>query len=168
MIIVISGLPGSGKSYFASRLAARINALCFNSEQIRTEHDLKGKYTFKERLSIYLYIADQAGKALEKGRDVVVDATFYHHTMRDLFIELAAMHHTPLYIILIEAAEELIKERLTKAGEFSEVDFGSYQSLKPLFEKINMPHLRLISNNHNIEQMLDTATTFLLKTHDKF
>jgi len=36
MIIIVFGLPGSGKSYFASKLAERINARYINSDVIRS------------------------------------------------------------------------------------------------------------------------------------
>ncbi|MEO6285360.1 MAG: ATP-binding protein [Dyadobacter sp.] len=166
MIVIVSGLPGSGKSFFASRLAAVTNALYFNSDKIRAERDAKGKYSFKDRLSIYLYIADQTGKAVDKGQHVVVDATFYHHAMRDLFIELAAMHQTPIFMILVEADEALIRERLSKPREFSEADFGVYESLKEQFEKIDMPCLRLKSGTDNIEDMIKQAKEYISKAHD--
>lgn len=36
-LFIMLGLPGSGKSYFGSRLAERIDAVWLNSDKIRTE-----------------------------------------------------------------------------------------------------------------------------------
>ena len=107
MIIIASGLPGSGKSYFASRLAKKLDALYLSSDQLRLDQNALGKYSLKDKLAIYLAMSDQTAKAVDNDQNVVVDATFYHHTMRDLFVELARMHHTPLYVFLIVADEEL-------------------------------------------------------------
>ena len=35
MIVIVFGLPGSGKSYFASHLASMINADYINSDKVR-------------------------------------------------------------------------------------------------------------------------------------
>lgn len=166
MIIIASGLPGSGKSYFASRLAQQLKALYLSSDQLRHDKNALGKYSLKDKLCIYLAMADQTGKAVDKGQNVVVDATFYHHTMRNLFVELAHMHHTPLYIFLVEANEDLIKERLNKPRKLSEADLGVYKSMKMQFEKMDLPHLVLKSQKDNITQMLQSAMDFILKDND--
>jgi predicted kinase len=166
MIIITSGLPGSGKTYFASRFAKQLGALYLGSDQLRTDQNARGRYSLKDKLSIYLYMADQTGKAVEKGQNVVVDATFYHHTMRDLFIELARMHHTPLHVFLVEAKEDLIRERLTQPRELSEADLGVYQSMKAKFESMEIPHLVLQSGRDNIGQMLQSATDYIFSSHE--
>ena len=166
MIIIASGLPGSGKSYFASRLAKKLDALYLSSDQLRLDQNALGKYSLKDKLAIYLAMSDQTAKAVDNDQNVVVDATFYHHTMRDLFVELARMHHTPLYVFLIVADEELILERLSKPRELSEADLGVYQSMKAAFEKMDMQHRVLKSERNNIEAMLQSATDYIFKIHE--
>jgi predicted kinase len=168
MIIITSGLPGSGKSYFAVRFAKQLKALYLSSDQLRVNKNALGKYTLKDKLSIYLALSDQTAKAVDKGQNVVVDATFYHHTMRDLFFELAHIHHTPLYVFLLEADEDLIRERLSKQRELSEADLGVYQSMKLQFEKMDMPHLVLRSEKNNVEQMFQSATNYIFNSHERF
>ena len=161
MIIITSGLPGSGKTYFASSLAKQLGALYLGSDQLRADQNALGQYSLKDKLSIYLAMADQTAKAVENSQNVVVDATFYHHTMRNLFIELALMHHTPLYVILVEADEDLIRDRLSKPRQLSEADLGVYQSMKAQFEKMDIPHLILHSERDNITQMLPSAKDYI-------
>ncbi|WP_159476569.1 ATP-binding protein [Dyadobacter sp. 3J3] len=166
MIIIVSGLPGSGKSYFASRFAKQLGATYLSSDQLRLDKNALGKYSLKDKLSIYLAMSDQTAKAVNKGRHVVVDATFYHHTMRDLFMELANMHQTPLYVILVVADTYLIRERLSKPRELSEADLGVYTRMKEEFEKMDMPHLVLQSEKNNIEAMLQLASDYIYKIHE--
>src|SRR5690606_34255110 len=90
LVIIVSGLPGSGKSYFAQRLAEAFKAVYLNSDKIRISLQAKGKYTLGDKMCIYHTMAGQTEKHLSRGETVVADATFYHHAMRDLFFDIAS------------------------------------------------------------------------------
>jgi len=49
MIIIVCGLPGSGKSFFAHRLAAKLDALHISSDKTRKEMKTLGHYTFTDK-----------------------------------------------------------------------------------------------------------------------
>ena len=53
MVILVLGLPGSGKSYFAGRLAQKINAEYLNSDQIRKEMFQGRTYSDSEKAKVY-------------------------------------------------------------------------------------------------------------------
>ena len=53
MIVIVFGLPGSGKSYFASRFAKVINAGYINSDMIRKEIFEKREYSDQEKKAVY-------------------------------------------------------------------------------------------------------------------
>lgn len=163
MIIVVLGLPGSGKSFFASRLAQRLNAWYLSSDKIRVAMKAKGKYTLKEKLAVYQKMEKDAAQALRQGENIIVDGTFYHHTMRDLFTSLATIHHTPIHFIEIKASEEIIKERLAKQRRESEADYSVYQIVSKQFEQLDMPHLKIKSDRNNIDDMLSDALDYLKK-----
>ena len=44
MLIAVMGLPGSGKSYFAHKLAGKLKAIYIGSDQVREKLDLLGEY----------------------------------------------------------------------------------------------------------------------------
>src|SRR5687767_7980166 len=133
MIIIVFGLPGSGKSFFASKLAERLEALYITSDKIRVAMKAKGKYTFEDKLLVYHEMTKEADQALKLKKSIVVDGSFYHHKMRNLFISLAEIHHTPIRFIEITARERIIKERLKKPRNDSEADFGVYQLIRKQF-----------------------------------
>ena len=58
MIIVVSGLPGTGKSYFAEKLSGRLGAVHFNSDKMRNALHVRGKYTIGDKLHIYIHSND--------------------------------------------------------------------------------------------------------------
>ncbi len=167
MLTLVSGLPGSGKSFFASRLAERLNAAYINSDRVRRELLATGKYSFEDKFRIYRHMAERAVKLVRQGKDVVVDATFYHQSMRDLFMEAALQNQCPVRFIMIEASEELVKERLSRPRTDSEADLGVYQTIKARFEEFTQPYLRLESEADNIEQMLAAAVDYLTGNNGK-
>jgi predicted kinase len=167
MMILVCGLPGSGKSFFASRLANRLKADYISSDRVRIALLATGRYSFEDKLRIYRHMAERAATLVKRGKDVVVDATFYHHSMRELFIEVALQNQCAVRFIVIMASEALVKERLSRSRIDSEADLGVYQTMKAQFEKFTQPHLRLQAQADNIEQMLLAAIDYLIDTDGK-
>lgn len=161
MLILVAGLPGSGKSYFAERLAARLRATYLSSDRVRAAMKARRKYAYDERMAVYSAMAATAAREIETGKDVLVDATFFDHAVREPFLKIAQVHAVPMYIIEITADEALIRERMATAREFSEADFGVYEMLRDNFEKIATPHITLVSTNDNIDDMLQRAIRYL-------
>jgi hypothetical protein len=160
-VIIVSGLPGSGKSYFAKRLAADLNAVYLSSDEIRSTLQARGKYTLEDKMHVYKHMAHLTALHLESNETVVVDATFYHHAMRDLFADLASNHHCPIAFILITTSEQLYHRRLSEPRKDSEADLGVYESMKALFEPYTNDHLEIYSGTDNITQMITAATDYL-------
>lgn len=166
MIIIVLGLPGTGKSYFAQLLSDRLGAVYINSDRLRNALKARGMYTRKNKLEIYQAMVEEARRTVAEGKNVVIDATFYKRIMTNLFIQLATDHTVPIRFIKIEADEKLIKERLKKPRQDSEADFGVYVKIKEEFEEPVVPHLRLRSEADNIDTMLESALNFLGQCHE--
>lgn len=161
MIILVAGLPGSGKSYFAERLARRLDATYINSDRIRAALHASGRYSLEDKLLVYKEMLLETKKAIEKKRDVVVDATFSHHIMREMFLRMAYHYDLEARVIEVVADEELIKQRLQQPRQYSEADYRVYEKVRDEFEGITMPHLTLPSTNNNLEDMLDRAISYI-------
>lgn len=166
MIVLIAGLPGSGKSYFASKLAARISGLYISSDKVRKALDALSKYALSDRMAVYVEMVKMANGFLKEHRVVVVDATFYHRSMRNLFYKLARKHASKICLILVKANEALIKDRLSKPRQDSEADFKVYEQIRDQFQEIITPHLRLESTNDNITIMLNKAIEYSQSVHE--
>src|SRR5690606_7495321 len=147
MVIMVLGLPGSGKSYFAGKLAQKIDAVYLNSDRIRKEMFEQRTYSEQEKLKVYEELLKKMLEAVRRGDDVVMDATFHKNKTRDPFINNCERN-----IIFIEvwADEDTIQQRLKKTRPFSEADFEIYKIIKQQWEPLKQPHLQLQSNNDNI------------------
>ena len=160
MLVLISGLPGSGKSYFGQKLAAAIGAIYLNSDKVRVQMRGSGKYSDEDKLLVYKQMALDASEALDVGKDVVADATFSRQSFREQFERLSATQGTPLHIIVVKADEDTIRKRLSSPREFSEADFKVYEKLRDEFEEITVPHLELRSTDSNLDEMLRKAIKY--------
>lgn len=161
-LVIVFGLPGSGKSYFARRLADRLSAVHVNSDRIRKEIGGGGKYSRDDKLSVYVHMAHRVRALLENRKVViVVDATFYIPETRDLFVALASEFKIPTRFIEIKASPAIVKERLRAPRKDSEADFAVYQLVKEQFEELKTPHLVIESTDNNIETMLEEALAYI-------
>ena len=68
----------------------------------------------KISLLVYAEMARMTERFLDEQKVVVVDATFYHPAMRDMFLTIAEKRKTDIYFIQVTANESLIEERLKK------------------------------------------------------
>lgn len=161
MMVIVAGLPGSGKTYFAKRLSAELGAAYVNSDQIRQRMHASGKYSSEDKVIVYREMVRKAEMAIGKKKDIVIDATFYHHSLREIFVKLAKDYHIPAYLIEVTADEALIRRRLQKARDYSEADFSVYTKVRDDFEEITMPHLTLISTDENIGEMLNKGLQYI-------
>ncbi|MDP4129883.1 MAG: ATP-binding protein, partial [Bacteroidota bacterium] len=89
MIIIVSGLPGSGKSYFASRFAKLIQADYINSDRVRKNIFPASSYSEKENASVYDEMLELTRRSIRQKKNLVLDATFYKNELRKKFTDAA-------------------------------------------------------------------------------
>lgn len=164
MIVIVFGLPGSGKSFFASRLAERIHASYLSSDKIRMQLLPVRTYTDEEKEMIYKVMLDKAIEISKKKNDVVVDATFYKKGLRTKVLEEIGSVELVRWIE-VKADENLIQDRLIKPRIESEANYDVYLKLKKDWEPMEEDHLVLISTNENLEYLLETAVRYLNKPY---
>lgn len=161
MIIVVAGLPGSGKSYFASMLAEQTAAVYISSDRVRKSLHAMGKYTLHDKMKVYEEMLRLTTRALDEGKRVVADATFYKRNLRELFLALGENKKVATRFIVVVANDAVVKERLKRPREESEADFAVYQNIRDQFEEMHTPHLTLESTNDNIDTMLGKAIHYI-------
>src|SRR5690606_38715389 len=92
MIIIVLGLPGSGKSYFAERLAKMLHADYTNSDRVRKELFPKRTYSDQEKAVVYDAMRKKMEESIALERNVILDATFHKKSTRELFIRNTKEH----------------------------------------------------------------------------
>ncbi len=166
MIIIVMGLPGSGKSYFAEHLARAIDAYYVNSDRVRKRMNSPRTYSTKEKLTVYNEMIKQMQLAVQQKKDIVLDGTFYRHSIRKMFMQ-KARRAGGIVFIEVRATESLIQERLQQKREDSEADSKVYHIIKAQWEPLAESHLILQSTNENITGMLHAAIDYLRLRNDK-
>lgn len=160
MIIIVFGLPGSGKSYFASRLAQMLDANYVNSDMLRKELFPNRTYSDAEKGKVYDTMFQKMEEAIAQGKNLVLDATFHKNASRKRFKD-GIKEKELLFFIEIQAEENTVKERLKKSRPYSEADFKVHQLIRQQWEPLQIPHLTLVSTNDNIDSMLQVAAQYL-------
>ncbi len=166
MIVIVFGLPGSGKSYFAGRFADTIKADYISSDRLRKKIFPKRAYSENEKLSVYTKMLTQVKKHIGQNKNLVFDATFYRNDIRKQFIDEAGEGNN-IAFIEIHSAEPLIRKRLQQTRTDSDADFGVYQKIKAAWEPLHENHLILESTDNNICNMLNKAAAYLRQNNDK-
>lgn len=166
LAILIAGLPGSGKTYFAKRLAPALGAAYFSTDIMRKTKAPDRTYTHAEKTSVYHELLDRFQHALRSAQTVVMDATFYREDIRDEFERAAKAAMARVVWIEVRADEALIRTRLAQPREDSDADFTVYQKLKAEYEPITQPHLVLYSDHNDVAAMITQAQAWIQQTHD--
>lgn len=116
-VIVLSGLPGSGKTTFAGALAARTPIEHVESDAIRRGLFPRPTYSQKENAEVFDEVERRVVKGLGQGRLVVVDATNLKHEFRRRYFELADEAGTRVVYVNLTAPIETLRERVSGPRE---------------------------------------------------
>lgn len=163
MLILIMGLPGTGKTTVARALAGKMKAVHLNSDIVRRELGKRGAYRPADKDVVYRELYRRTETGLQGGRDVIVDSTFFKKSIRDPYFRLAERYGVPVQLIVLRAEEETLKERLAKPRPDSEADFAVYRKIKAAYEAPEPPFLELHSDRESLEDMLEKVTAAMEK-----
>lgn len=161
MLIIIMGLPGTGKTTFARALAKYTGAIHLNSDHIRTMMDKRGAYAPEDKKAVYDELLHQTEICLQQGRDVIVDSTFYMKSIRTPYYLMAEKYDLAIKVIMLMAGEATLKKRLAQPRPDSEADFNVYKKIKAAYEPPEVPYLELWSDQMSMDEMLLTTTLAL-------
>ncbi len=146
MLLLLAGLPGTGKTTVACAFAALSGATHFNSDTLRRELGLMGRYAPGDKEKVYAALLQRARKALLRGETVVVDSTFFKEIIRAPFRALAAECGVPLRWVEVQAEEQTLRDRLSHPRPDSEADFGVYENIRDQFEPLPTDRLIIITD----------------------
>jgi predicted kinase len=161
MVIVVFGLPGTGKTHFSERLQKEIGARHLNTDKIRAQLHKKGEYSSQTKQFIYEELIKEARSDINKGLDVIIDGTFHKKHRREMIQRLSEDTRQTLIFIEIAAKETSVKSRLALKRKYSEANFEVYQKIKTEMDPCKLPHLTLWSDSGSIEMMISKAKTYI-------
>jgi uncharacterized protein len=140
-LVLVGGLPGTGKSALARALASHAGFEVIRSDQVRKELAMasgaatigdpngyaSGIYTPEWNDRTYQECLARAEAALFEGKRVLIDASFRDESQRRRFLDLAAQWSVPGTLLICEADAAVVKRRLEdRRDDVSDADWAIY------------------------------------------
>lgn len=158
-LILLSGLPGAGKTTLARAIAATFPAATVDvieSDAVRRAIAPRPSYVRQESALVFKRVEELATAALHAGRIAIVDATNVHSDDRRRFVRLARMLDVLLVAVRVVAPEDTVRERLSGPRDgFSEADFAIYEQMRGRLRPFTIPVIV-------VDTRFDTAMTVTL------
>ena len=117
MLVLVCGLPGTGKSTVARVLRERVAAEWVRTDEVRKALFEKPEYTKEEREFVYDQILKLAEIYLRQNKSVIIDATFHRRATRQKFIDLSKKLGVKLAIVECVCSEEASRRFIKERGE---------------------------------------------------
>lgn len=136
LLVQLSGLPGSGKSTFARRLARQAVITHLETDSIRRELFPVRTYSYREHQAVFQMFLARAREALEQGSNVLLDATHLSEGARRPAALLAEELGAGLAVVQFRPPSAEIERRLQLRAEghdphdLSEADQRVYRMLQ--------------------------------------
>lgn len=159
-LIVVSGLPGTGKSFFCRKLAERLPFLILTSDSLRRALFPTPQYDEQENRRLFSACHVLIEELLEKGIPVIFDATNLLEHHREYLYRAAERAGARLILVWVEAPPEVVRQRLLAREVAAVPDSDSqagwqvYNKMKPRTEKISRNHL-VVDTSRDITAAVD-------------
>ena len=156
--IVVSGLPGTGKTYFCNKLAERLPFVILESDALRKALFSPPNYSSKESSHLFRAIHHLIERLLKKGISLILDATNLSEQHREYLYSIADRLDVKLILVRVEAPPQVVYERLKtrqeNSGNKSDAEWAVYQRMKPSVQKIRRNHFA-VDTSRDITPVLD-------------
>jgi predicted kinase len=147
LLLVLSGLPGSGKSHLAREITRRHPFAVFESDALRKA--LVKRPTYSQQESARLFAACHAllEDLLSRGVPCLFDATNLKEAHRRPLYDISERTGARLLIVEVRAGEDVIRRRLEgrrlseNPGDRSEATRDVFESMRRDAEPIERPHI---------------------------
>src|SRR5438445_8252077 len=116
-MVVMIGLPGSGKSHLARAIAARVSAAVLDIDALRGALFEDPKHTAKEHGRLFPALHALLDSLLGRRITVIVDATNLKETNRKPYYKIAAKYGAKVLLVRVWARTPVIRRRLLARAE---------------------------------------------------
>ena len=158
--VAVSGLPGTGKSYFCTKLVERLPSVILESDALRKALFPSPSYSPAESSRLFRALHLLIERLLKQGISLILDATNLSERYRERLYNIADRLDARLILVRVEAPPEVVYERLktrqvgANPGDKSDADWAVYQRMKPSVQKISRNHYA-VDTSKDITPVLD-------------
>lgn len=145
-LIVISGLPGTGKSYFCHKLAEQTSFVVLATDNLRRVLFSSPRHDEAENKRLFAACHALIEDLLRRGIPLIFDATNLRERHREYLYRAAERAEASLILVWLEAPAEVVRQRLLARQEAGAPEYGSeagwdvYRRMKPRGQRISRNH----------------------------
>jgi adenylylsulfate kinase len=165
--VIMAGLPGTGKSTLARKLAAELNGAVLDKDLLRGALFGEAWIEYsREQDDFCVDLLLQAGSYLASREEppmfIFIDGRpFALRDQRDHVAEGAAKSGCGIKLIHLICSDEIARERLSRGHIAKNRDFSLYQQVKEMFEPIETAHLTLNTDGGLSNALLAQSSRYL-------
>ena len=178
-LVLVAGLPGTGKSMLARALREVGDFTWIRADEVRkrlaglnpfapapADADGgskvgEGLYTPEWSDKTYAACLDRAAQVCRAGGRALIDATFVDGHRRAAFVEAARTWGVPVHLLVVHAPPTVIRERLAaRKGDPSDADWEVYEALRQRWSQVDLlmcPHSRVDASGSPGEVLADAT-----------
>lgn len=172
LVILLAGLPGTGKSTLARKIARRYRLEHISTDSVRKRifKDVRedsfgrGSYSIRQRLVVYDTIYYVLYTLLKHGVGSVLDGTFYQERLRSKVKRISTRFDAKFLLVIVTCPESFIRKRFEERAKrnrktLSDADSNVYEKFRDMFEPTKLDHIEVnMATDHNrILEMINNA-----------
>lgn len=141
VVVVVCGLPGTGKSTVAKALASRLNGERIRTDVVRKDLFSDPDYTVEEERAVYDELLARVRATIVRGRPAVADGTFKRAVYRRRAATLADDLDVTARFLKVACDPTVARERIrARTDDPSDADVTVYEQVRDGFEPVVLEH----------------------------
>ncbi len=158
--VVVSGLPGTGKSFFCRKLAERLPFCILESDALRKILFSTPTYSAQESARLFAACHSIIELLLKGGVSVIFDATNLSEHHREHLYRISDKAGARLILVRVEAPPDVVYERLqtrqkgANPQDKSDADWEVYRRMQSRVHKIRRNHFA-VDTSRDINPVID-------------
>ena len=165
---MVSGLPGTGKSFFCHKLAERLPFLILSSDALRRILFSPPLYNEEENKRLFPACHALIEELLTQGIPIVFDATNLLERHREYLYRAAEKAGARLILVCVEAPPEVVRQRLLAREKGfalqseSQAGWEVYRKMKPHREEVSRNYF-VVDTSKDITAAIDKIVRAIKK-----